>query len=68
MTPAIHGPEHNYLKKLRAMIATGALPCDVGLHRLTVAHDDWCGVFQQQRCNCDPDIRLRWSQPGAARN
>ena len=29
---------------------------------------DWCGFFASGRCNCDPDIRLRWSQPAAAQN
>ena len=23
---------------------------------LTFAHDDWCGIFQGEDCNCDPDI------------
>jgi len=51
----------NYVRKLQYLWRVGAIPRDVGLHLVDVAHDDWCGIFQQQRCNCDPDIRLKWS-------
>ena len=61
-------PEHNYLRKLRYLMRVGALPHAVGLHQITVYHDDWCGIYQDKRCNCNPDIRLAWSQPDAAKN
>ena len=61
-------PDHNYLRKLRYLMRVGALPQAVGLHQITVYHDDWCGIYQDKRCNCAPDIRLAWSQPDAARN
>jgi hypothetical protein len=35
---------------------------------LDVAHDNWCQHFQGRACNCDPDIRVTWSQPAAAQN
>jgi hypothetical protein len=60
--------EHNYVKKLRSLVRIGALPHDVGYHQVSVYHDDWCGVFQGQRCNCDPDIRLKFSLSGHANN
>ena len=59
-------PEHNYLRKIAFMAKTGALPRDVGFHQVSVYHDDWCGVWKQQRCNCDPDVRLKYSVPGNA--
>ena len=59
---------HNYLRKIQFMWRTGALPRSVGYHQIRVAYDDWCGVFQGARCNCDPDIRLQWSQTAAAQN
>src|SRR5262249_28346859 len=31
----------------------------VGRHHVTVAHDDWCGIVQQWRCHCHPDVRLK---------
>lgn len=61
-------PDHNYLRKLRYLMRVGALPSDVGMHQLTVYHDDWCGIYQGKRCHCDPIIRLDWSQPDAAKN
>jgi hypothetical protein len=60
--------QHNYIRKLRYLLRVGALPRDVGVHQLTVYHDDWCGIYQHKCCNCDPDIRLAWSQPDAAKN
>jgi hypothetical protein len=60
--------DHNYLRKLRFMWRTGAVPRSAGLHQVSVSHDDWCGVFQGKRCHCDPDIRLQWSQTAAAQH
>jgi hypothetical protein len=64
-TPA---PQHNYLRKLRYLMRVGALPHTVGLHQLTVYHDDWCGIYQDKRCSCNPDIRLAGSPPDAAKH
>ena len=61
-------PQHNYLAKMHRMWQTGALPREAGYHQVAVAHDDWCGIFQGQRCNCGPDITVKWSQPAAAQN
>lgn len=61
-------PEHNYVRKLRYLIKTGAFPRTVGLHQVSVYHNDWCGIFQRQYCNCDPNFRLKWSQPAIAEN
>jgi hypothetical protein len=38
------------------------------VHHVSVAHDDWRGICQGARCNCNPDIRLQWSQPTAAQH
>lgn len=61
-------PQHNYLRKLRRLMASGALPRDVGVHQLDIAHDDWCDIFTGRRCNCDPTIRVRWSQSAVRKN
>ena len=53
--------QHNYIRKLHYLWRIGALPRTVGLHMLDVAHDDWCGIFEGKRCNCDPDVRLKYS-------
>jgi len=56
--------KHNYITKIHRMWQTGALPRTAGYHQLTVWHDDNCGIFAGKRCNCDPDIRLRFSLDG----
>jgi hypothetical protein len=58
-------PQPNYVRKLHYLYRIGALPRHVGLHMVDVAHDDWCGIFEGQRCDCDPDIRLKYSLSGA---
>ena len=54
-------PPHNYEAKLLQMWAIGALPRTAGYHQISVWHDDECGVFVGKRCNCDPEIKLRFS-------
>jgi hypothetical protein len=56
-------PQPNYVCKLHYLWRIGALPRDVGVHLVDVAHDGWCGSFQAQRCNCDPEIRLKATVP-----
>lgn len=29
-----------------------------GLHHVAVYHDDWCAIFKEQLCDCDPDVEL----------
>jgi hypothetical protein len=60
--------QSNYVRKLAYMYRIGALPRDVGVHQIDVAHDGWYMIFAGQRCDCDPDIRLKWSQPAAVQN
>ena len=54
-------PHHNYVTKIRQMWATGTLPRTAGYHQISVYHDDECGIFAGKRCDCDPDIKLRFS-------
>lgn len=61
-------PQPNYVRKLHYLWKIDALPREVGVHMLDVAHDAWCSIFQRQRCNCDPDITLKWMQADVARN
>ena len=60
--------DHNYLVKIRKMWETGELPRTAGYHQIAVYHDDFCGVFEGKRCDCDPDVSLTWSLPGHADN
>ena len=54
----------NYVRKLHYLYRIGVIPQTVGLHLVSVFHDDWCRSFQGTRCNCDPDIRLKATVPG----
>ena len=59
-----HHTVPKYVRKIRYLQRIGALPSDVGVHWFSVYHDDWCQHWTQPgHCNCDPDIRLRWSHP-----
>ena len=61
-------PQPHYVRKLHYLLKVGALPREIGLHAVDVAHDNWCGIFEGKRCNCDPEITLKWSQPAMAQN
>ena len=61
-------PQPNYIRKLHDRWRIGALSCDVGYHHVTVEHDDWCGIFEGKRCDCDPDITRTFSLAGQAKN
>ncbi len=50
--------QHNYVIKLMKLYQQGKVPT-VGLNEMAVYHDDWCGIYQGRRCNCDPDIKFR---------
>jgi hypothetical protein len=53
----------NYQKKISKLVADGKLPSHVGVHHVTVLHDDWCALLTHGgECDCDPEIQY---QPGA---
>ena len=57
-------PQPNYVRKLQYLYRTGAIPSTVGVHMVSIYHDEWCGVFKDKRCNCNPDIKLKGTVPG----
>jgi hypothetical protein len=59
-------PQPNFLRKLSYLRRVGALP--VGVSQVNVYHDDGCAHFQGQACNCNCEVKVRWSQPAAAQN
>jgi hypothetical protein len=59
-------PQPHSVQKLHSLSRIGALPRDVGLPLLDVAHDGWCGIVAGQRCDGHLAIKLQWSQPAAA--
>ena len=60
-------PLPNYVTKLAYVHRIGSIPREVGLQLVTIAPDDWCGIYAvpPQRCHCDPDIAWKASVPGA---
>ena len=50
--------KHNYYKKLMKLHEQGQFPT-AALTEVYIFHDDWCGVYSEDYCNCDPDIKLR---------
>jgi hypothetical protein len=48
---------HNHQKKLAAIWDQGKYPPDV--YDAFIAHDNWCGLYSGQECNCDPDITIQ---------
>ena len=51
---------HNYMKKLYAMADRGELDGDPAtvLTDVRIYHDLWCAIFENEYCNCDPQIKI----------
>jgi hypothetical protein len=49
--------KHNYMKKLIEMYRRGLIPV-VAVMLVDIYHDNWCGIYKNRHCNCDPDIVL----------
>ena len=50
--------KHNYVKKLLALHRQGKINSP-NVFGIDIYHDDWCGVYRGQYCNCNPEIKLR---------
>jgi hypothetical protein len=50
--------KHNYYKKILDLYERGWLS-GVSLGFVDIYHDDWCGIYRGQYCNCNPDIKVR---------
>lgn len=46
-----------YLEKLIKLGMEIAESDNSGLHHIAVFHDDCCGVFKGQECDCNPEIK-----------
>jgi hypothetical protein len=57
-TKRLHGTGGNYLPKLLALGSPGVLERGA-VYCATVAHDDWCAIYKDRPCNCDPDITVQ---------
>jgi hypothetical protein len=50
--------KHNYVKKFMKLVRKGKIPAG-SLSVVDFYHDDRCGIFSGNYCNCDPDYTLR---------
>ncbi len=50
-------------KKLQRQMADGSLPTvqPGTVSMIDICHDSWCRIYKGRACNCDPDIRVRYS-------
>lgn len=50
------GPErHNYFRKVMSLVEEKPFPVGV-LSHVYIYHDDWCGIFRGEACDCDPVV------------
>lgn len=47
--------EHNYINKLLDLQAKGVFPPG-SIFDVNIFHDDWCEIYKEGLCNCDPLI------------
>lgn len=52
---------HNYYKRVNEFYAKHGPAGGAGKTDITVVHDDWCGVYEDCYCNCNPVVR--WGTP-----
>ena len=48
--------KHNYMKKLAKI--TKLMDVGNGMFRADVNHEDECSMFDDEHCDCDPDIKI----------
>jgi hypothetical protein len=54
-TTAPPDERHNYIRRLLVLHEAGQLPA-AGVLELDIRHDDWCGIFHGEHCNCEPGM------------
>ena len=53
---------HNYMKRLELFWTKQRYP--LGIYQSTVSHDDWCNIYKNKDCNCNPIITLKNVETG----
>ncbi len=53
---ALNPQDHNYNKRFAAYVPKELLTPGVYIHG--IAHDGWCGIYQQGNCLCKPEITI----------
>ena len=66
MTKQLKGTGGNYMAKVLALALPGVLEPRKG-YSVTVAHDDWCAIYRDLPCNCDPDVTVEGFTEWAAK-
>ena len=50
--------EPHYLRPLLRLFAEGKLGSAAGLQHIAIRHDQWCRIYRDQACNCNPEIQV----------
>ncbi len=66
--PDVPVAQHNFLTVIEQMWECGTLPREYGYHHCHIAHDDCCGWWAGERCNCTPEVSLAFSLLARADN
>jgi hypothetical protein len=48
---------HEYMKRLMRAYQLGIID-KAAMNSVNVGHDDYCGFYHGDECNCDPEITL----------
>ena len=54
--------EHNYFRPYLEATTKGLEDGTIERGRVTIInvhHDEWCGIYRSELCNCDPEIDLQ---------
>lgn len=47
--------QSNYEKEIERLFQAGTIR-EGEVYNVLVAHDDWCSIYKNKPCDCDPDI------------
>jgi len=48
----------NYLPKVLKMAKEIIDPNNPQIYHIRVFHDDWCDIFKNGLCNCNPEVKI----------
>ena len=52
--------KHNYYRKVMELVERGEVQlCPGQVREVDIYHDDWCGIYRGDYCDCDPEIEVR---------
>ena len=46
-----------YMDRIFKALANGVINAGAAKH-IQVSHDEWCKIYSNEACNCDPDLMI----------